>query len=469
MEIERRLGKLPEDLKQTYDEIYSGIKEHEKKIADRAFQWVMCACRPLTTWELLPAISQDGKSDTLLPLDGIDEDLVLEYCHNLLVIDPVRKVWIPSHLSVVEYFENHLWSQNDANFLVLRVCLLVLQDTLLNNREEDWAMIEETFPDEDTNTEAGTEEEASTEEKTDAGAEPSIGEESSLEDHQRDPIDCSLSIRSIATYDPLPLNEYRALSYYARHHWMLHAQKTAEVGHDNLCSSLLSTFLGQPTNSSPAYRCWLRMLICDEIPDSSIFELMGLRPYHLLEDPEAEESDYSVSSFVYCAFDLTRFLPGWHDFNWINGKKTQNHQSHLELAAAFGAVHGCRELLKYGADINEQTHSHYGSALAAAAHYGRQDVVEYLVKEGGAEVNMQLQNGNHGSALAAAAYCGRKEVVEYLVKEGGADMNLQLQYGEYANALEAAERRGLPLVVKLLIELGAKKTSASEHDHGGAR
>ena len=55
-EITDRLGKLPKDLKRTYDEIYYGMSENEREIADHAFQWVMCAAKPLKTRELLPAI-----------------------------------------------------------------------------------------------------------------------------------------------------------------------------------------------------------------------------------------------------------------------------------------------------------------------------------------------------------------------------------------------------------------------------
>lgn len=95
----------------------------------------MCACNPLGTLELLPAICQDENIDILSPLDGLDEEIVLEYCHNLLIIDPARRVWIPSHLSVIEYFETHLWSQRQANCLVSSVCLLLLQNTVLCNRE----------------------------------------------------------------------------------------------------------------------------------------------------------------------------------------------------------------------------------------------------------------------------------------------------------------------------------------------
>lgn len=96
----------------------------------------MCARHPLETDELLVAIAQDETSNTLTSPADLTEDNVLKYCHNLVVIDTIRKVLIPSHLSVLEYFEEHLWSQSEANCLVASVCLLVLQGTLLYNRED---------------------------------------------------------------------------------------------------------------------------------------------------------------------------------------------------------------------------------------------------------------------------------------------------------------------------------------------
>ena len=215
-EILDRLGKLPEDLRQTYDEIYNGMKDHEKEIADRAFQWVMCAVEPLQTKELLPAICQDENSDTLAPLDGLDEDLALEYCHNLLVIDPVRKVWVPSHLSVIEYIENR-WSQSQANCLVSSICLLLLQNTVPYSREKSWLStqsssstptyevsldIEEAEP---------TEEDTTEEDTSSTGATPSIGEEV-----QNTPTG-SMSTRSIDLSDPIH-SRYRELqiSFFLR-------------------------------------------------------------------------------------------------------------------------------------------------------------------------------------------------------------------------------------------------------------
>ena len=454
-EIEKRLGKLPKDLKLAYDEIYNGMTEHEREIADRAFQWVMCAAKPLFTQELLPALCQDGTGNTLLPLDGLDEELALEYCHNLLVIDPERKVWVPSHLSVIEYIEDHLWSQRQANSLVSRVCLLALQNTVLCNREEKWIR-------------------------------PYVAI------YPRGHFWDLFPERNFDPSDPLDHWAFICLSYYARHHWTIHAKKSAERGSNHRISTLVDKFLGLPADSSPAYRCWMRMVTEEgrggltKIPDSSIF-----RDW-LLDDVDFGEC---MAGFVYCAFDLVAILPDWHDFDWVkHDQRIGTGQTFLELAVQGGAVHTCWELVMHGAEVNAQTKSRNGSPLAAAISNGQENVVEFLLKDGGAdvnmqlknrhgsalatasvqgwedivrllvkqgetEVNMQLQHGGLGSALAAASYSGEREVVRLLIKEGGAEVNMQLQYGEYGSALAAASYGEELEVVRFLIEEGGAEVN----------
>ncbi|XMA14664.1 hypothetical protein WAI453_007455 [Rhynchosporium graminicola] len=137
-DIEDRSGKLPKGLKETYDEIIKRMPKQHQVLAYRAIQWVMCAQHPLYTEILLPAVSQDEGSGSLMPLRGLNEAILLEYCHNLLIIDPVRKVWVTSHLPVNEYFENHVQSNAQANSLVLSIFLLVMQNTIDYDREVNW-------------------------------------------------------------------------------------------------------------------------------------------------------------------------------------------------------------------------------------------------------------------------------------------------------------------------------------------
>ncbi|KAE8444754.1 hypothetical protein EG329_014314 [Mollisiaceae sp. DMI_Dod_QoI] len=413
------LGKLPKDLEQAYDEIYSSITEDEKDYTDRAFKWVMCAHRPLDTKTLLAAISQDERTGILNPLlDDLDEDAVLKYCRNLLVIDPVRKVWIPSHLSVIEYFEKKLWSQTVANSLVLNVCLLVLQNTIFFNREEIW------------------------------GNKRQLKRYASEDDLLSDD---SLSRQGEELKDPMSGPPFAYLSIYARHHWPIHAQRTADSGNNNRTSTRLEEFLGLPTNSSLAYRCWLRMVTSDSYhkPSTSVFSR-----YIKAKDIAPN----SIASFSYCVFGLDSILPEWHDFKWVkDDNRTQEGHSFLELVALSGSLTTCQNLIDHGSDVNAQSQSvygGYGSVLAAAAWAGEKEIVKFLVREGEAQVNMQLQHGTYGSALAAAAWAGEKGIVKFLVREGEAQVNMQLQYGNYGSALAAAAWTGQKEIVKFLVREG---------------
>ncbi|PGH14627.1 hypothetical protein AJ79_02962 [Helicocarpus griseus UAMH5409] len=253
--IRVRLGKLPSDLKHAYDEIFNGMDEVEREVAGRAFQWIMCACSPLSSDELLPAVCQVGDG-TLQDTDDLDEDILLKYCHNLLIIDPTRGVWVPSHLSVIEYCETHLWSQLQANCFVASVCLSLLNNNPLYDVYEDDENAAENF----------------------------------------------LS----------PSHESFNFYFYVAHHWMFHVRRCEdwEDGSRRL-SHMLERFFGSPTQSAPAYRQWMRFLEYDmssmamEKASPSLF--FG-SPFHI------KDLDPHTPAFAICALGLYTTLPNW----WID-------------------------------------------------------------------------------------------------------------------------------------------------------
>lgn len=134
-DIRERLGKLPDSLDKAYDEIYAKIRARKgiaPEIANRAFQWVMCSCTPLSSAKLVAAVRQDPETDAITSVD-INMSIVLDACHNLLVVDQQLGVCRFSHLSVQEYFENHHWNRSQANGLVAKVCLSLLNDPIQQN------------------------------------------------------------------------------------------------------------------------------------------------------------------------------------------------------------------------------------------------------------------------------------------------------------------------------------------------
>lgn len=394
------------------------IPESYREIAYYAFQWVIYARQPLTTEVLLLAVCQDEKGNTLLPLDGLDKDLLLEYCHNLLVIDPVQKVWIPSHLSVIEYFENYIWSQKQANSFVLTVCLLVLQETVLYNRENDWLELELA-----------------------SGA---VDSDSNI--NLRSLVDGSHSDEERRPRDPLRGQGFYHLSLYARNHWALHAQESAEGYSKRSISSLLEGFLGMPSESSAAYRCWHKM--ASEPKGCPCISVLGDKKPSSLKPT-------SNASFAICYLGFAFLLPNWHNYDWVKeDPQTDDGESLLELASISSQVGLCRDLIKNGAEVNARTESYYGSALVAASCLGNLPVVEFLVNEARAEVDLQLDFVDYKTALVASIFSSDVNIIKYLVKNG-ADVNLQLRNGSYRSALTTAACWGDIEAVKVFIECGA--------------
>ncbi|CAF3584989.1 unnamed protein product [Fusarium graminearum] len=124
-----RLGKLPLNLKTTYDEMYSQIaarNQYDKALADRALMWVMCAPRYLTSSELLSAISLPSDDGEFYMAEEVDDALLLDLCSDFLIFDAYQKVWKFPHASVLEYLEEHRYSMLRAYSHVAKACLGLL-------------------------------------------------------------------------------------------------------------------------------------------------------------------------------------------------------------------------------------------------------------------------------------------------------------------------------------------------------
>ncbi|KAL3470106.1 ankyrin repeat-containing domain protein [Aspergillus californicus] len=92
-------------------------------------------------------------------------------------------------------------------------------------------------------------------------------------------------------------------------------------------------------------------------------------------------------------------------------------------------------LVSHGASLTTQQ-GDYGSALASAAAGDEPDIMKWLVEEAHVDVNEKVVGGKFGSALAAAAYWGGEDAVQFLL-DAGADVNLVLEGKSIGNALQA--------------------------------
>lgn len=100
------------------------------------------------------------------------------------------------------------------------------------------------------------------------------------------------------------------------------------------------------------------------------------------------------------------------------------------MACDEGLVLVVRALVEAGADLNQACQLRFGvyTPLCIAALRGHLEVVQYLVREGRADVNQGTQAGC--TPLYLAAFQGNLEVVQWLVREGNVDVNQANRFGE---------------------------------------
>ena len=402
------LGKLPEDLEKAYDEIMNRINSQRGKspeIARRAFLWVMCSRRPLSRGMLVDAVSRDpetGATNTT----GLDINIVLEACRNLLTIDQ-SGVCRFSHLSVQEYLEAHHYSNGQAHLMVGSVCLRVLLDPT------NWQSI------------------------------------NSLPSMYEDPGEEKDVLRYIVAYWP--------------HHVQLHAVESV----DDRLKSLVKEFLGSPDETSAAYACWSRKFPTYEeqverfysggSPGSSgpAFTVVFFSLNKSLDDwwishLDVELIDDDGHSLLHVA-GISDNLPAARqllDLGAIPDIRGGGLGSALQAAAKNGSEDIVRLLLDRGADINAQGGID-GNALQAAVIQGNEATIRLLLDRG---TDINAQGGHYGNALLAAAVRG-DEVIVRLLLDRGADINGQ--DGEYGNALQVAAVVGNEVIVRLLLDRGA--------------
>jgi hypothetical protein len=86
-DIAKALPNLPRGLEKTYDEIFERIMSQEEGLRDialRTFHWMLSQDGTSDLEQLLVAVCQDPDSDEICPV-GLDPDVVLKACQNLLV------------------------------------------------------------------------------------------------------------------------------------------------------------------------------------------------------------------------------------------------------------------------------------------------------------------------------------------------------------------------------------------------
>ena len=375
-DIETLLGKLPQTLKEAYDEIFGRIQlagGSAPEVAARAFQWMMCSRRPLSPTMLVAAVCQDPTTNNVDLVD-IDIDFVLEACQNLLTIDSSGQACRFSHLSVREYLETNRWNAQQANCLLAKVCL-----RYLNSQTQE----------------------------------------------------------SLDTYKMRPTEHRRwALAEYANNYWIIHIQLHGRGQPDGRLVCLLKQFLGSPVESSSAYKLWLH--ICGSDRNSKIFTIhRRYLPRHKLSmflEPDTEVSRpialfglHDILSDWWQALDLKEGNFGGNTLLTVastggcvatvkslleNGacgdvrSSSRSNHNALYQSAMFRDCAITTLLLDAGMDVNIEG-GIYGNALQKALVFGHEATVKLLLKRG---ANVNAQGGEYGTALQAAFHTTRGSI-----------------------------------------------------------
>ncbi|KAF4448569.1 hypothetical protein F53441_8046 [Fusarium austroafricanum] len=462
-----RLGKLPPDLKTTYDEIYNKINvrnRHEKVLADRALMIVMCSPTSLNNVELLTAIRLDSDANNLHLSEKIDENLLLDLCNNLLVLDKQEKsitqlkVFLGSPKKSSTYyqqwfaevlydmkkqlaftsFSNQLMREiSPSSISLFAVFRLSLSEILL-----DWWDRAEIPP--------------------------------SLTNHWGDNLLTIAALSGATT----------ACQALLRRGFCINPEDKRQN------SSLVSA---SPTNA------------CVDIGEERKPRSAGT-PYGHSLIAAASQGHIDVARYLLAQGADVNFSGGKlgsalaaavRNIDIINllldngadvNLRLEHGESALMAAVRNGRIDTMKLLLAKGADFQQQ-HPDYASPLDVAVKNGFDAIVRVLVEQGArvnlrngaygnafvaaasiggdtdtlkiliqrvAAVNMKLSTLNCGFALIPAASKGHLENMELLIKQG-ADVNLQSRTMGYHNnsALAAASRSGNAGAIKLLIQHGA--------------
>ncbi|KAL2288601.1 hypothetical protein FJTKL_03959 [Diaporthe vaccinii] len=487
-EVRERLGRLPRDLKATYDDIYkrqvTDRSEFATRVANRAIMWVMAADEPLTSEQLLSAVrinpveyvetmaqisnffsnsghvtSVSENADYIDVHDEVEEEQLLELCANLLTWSLKDGVWALAHASVAEYFEDYHFSRVQAAKCTGTVCLAMVMDF--------YRSVTARRP---------------------LGAAVCLKMMNAGQD-----LEELLSTAKVGHYSPLM---HHAFIRYAFTKWGKHmAVFDRSLGHDSPdtrperawpqatllapdgVGDLLRRFLGHPNNSSPVHRFWLTT--CTLQPTGRKYETYYKKEY---------------ASFTMVIYRLFHLLRSWwqvppaseggehnqahadeHPASWVDTRvRTDKGWTLLHMACGVGHPAIVKTLLALGADANKQCDGR--TPLSLACEQNRDEhlqIIRILTED--AECDPDLPPGP-GNPLYLAAHYGHTNVLRALLR-AGADPNRPIERKYLPSVSDEEEPPGSPLTaavaanqigaLRVLIEEGHADPNMFIHDRYG--
>ncbi|KAF3019814.1 hypothetical protein E8E14_012763 [Neopestalotiopsis sp. 37M] len=415
-EVLARLGNLPQGLDATYDELYKKNKGYDEMCLQRAVKWVMHACQPLHTQELLSAVQLGTNHDkSRLEIDiPLSESSLERICCHLIVKD-TEGYWRFPHASVKEYFKDkhRAWSLEGALELAELSLLLLIEGFRDCQPPKSWE-------------------------------------------------DAESMIKFIHS-DGSTLNPVMMLRTYVSMFWLNHFES---IQHENVeRTSIMELFRhfilaeNDPSCSSLQYRTWgyyIKHFYFDTKVDNAIRHSLFL-----------SRMDRYVSSITpiddNAAKAVVLFSPRNVPIKWAEdclkhniGKSNTGGGNLLCLAAEYGRIDMLEKLIEMGMDVNKV--SPLGTtALIQAISFQQRASVKFLL-ENRAKVNAETRVGIITHTLSYFHEEFEKEILELLLKYGANVDALSSSNCVWGSALEKAaswgETHGIPRC-KWLIEAGA--------------
>lgn len=304
--LKSRLLKIPDSLEKTYKEIYqkAASDADERQLLDRALRWVMCSVRPLTTNELAFAISQDPESQEVVSQrQDVDEELILDLCHNLLCLDisfdsnneKDPPVWRLAHQAVAEFLDkNDNLNQESAHYQAGKMCLIILLDTFGGRPVESKYGLHDG---------------------------PNSSHEFQCPCRERFPLRGSDSPGS-GHYEL-----QKSLAEYAAHAWPTHVRihEHCEPHSNSGLSKTLSRFLHDPKEDSLIYRRWLEHVVGSHFYSGSF---PGSYPpqWSVVDQRQLYRLDNKMSRIsLACYLGFPQTLAEWLDSSDLEEQNTLYH------------------------------------------------------------------------------------------------------------------------------------------------
>ncbi|KAH6889475.1 hypothetical protein B0T10DRAFT_548840 [Thelonectria olida] len=409
--MEACLGTMPSTLEGTYNQIWAEIQrqdEGERRLAERAIRWVLCAHEPMPTPRLATAMMVDADSGALFDVERQPgEEEISALCCNLLAFDKEERVWRFCHLSAIEYFEGQQFTELRSHWYPAIVSVKYL-----------FACCDRAAVD-------------------------------------------TPRLRRLWSLN----TELRA---YVARYWAHHVravQWTENARHIQM-GVLLEQFLGSWHHSTEAYQTWVDLMdsfgMVDGVPilelqpaSSPIYGIAALGLTLVMRNRYQDHSEFDLNSCNARGYSLLGLATqeGHADFcHWLlerNVDIEQGVSSPLLLACRRGFKSLVLDLLKAGADVNKVCQIAPGRVRtplfeAVLSVKGDLDILRSVLDNG---ANPNLRVGNI-TALDFALQKGSKGSIP-LLKRYGATI------GDAHIALEGAIEHGLTDCIDGCLEAGA--------------